>query len=117
MTPTYDRLKHIVSSLLLITWLATLLSACTTPGAITGSSTPPASASPAAPDTSLKHIRLPMGYIPSVQFAPFYVAIALQCAALGPRFHRFNDLEPAYRLHHRQEFQQGDISVRFEWPT
>jgi NitT/TauT family transport system substrate-binding protein len=46
--------------------VAMILTACATP--LTGQNT-------AAPQT-LTHIRLPMGYIPNVQFAPFYVAVA-----------------------------------------
>jgi NitT/TauT family transport system substrate-binding protein len=46
-----------------LTWiLATAVSACSAGGA--------------APTESLQQIRLPMGYIPSVQYAPFYVADA-----------------------------------------
>ncbi|MBN1147370.1 MAG: ABC transporter substrate-binding protein [Anaerolineales bacterium] len=47
--------------------LVLILSACASP------------AGPAATETaqaSLTHIRLPMGYIPSVQYAPFYVAMS-----------------------------------------
>src|SRR5512141_3051541 len=41
--------------------LAALLSACTS--------------TPAATPTSLTHIKLPVGYIPNIQFAPLYVAV------------------------------------------
>ncbi len=45
-------------------WLASLaLGACAAP--------PPA----ATPTPALRHLRVPVGYIPSVQFAPFYVAM------------------------------------------
>lgn len=40
-----------------------MLASCATP------------ASPPAPKKSLEKIRVPMGYIPNVQFAPFYVAV------------------------------------------
>ncbi len=46
------------------------LAAC---GGAPEAQTPTGEDSPAA--QSLRHIRLPMGYIPNVQFAPFYVAV------------------------------------------
>jgi NitT/TauT family transport system substrate-binding protein len=52
--------SHIVISLLLLTVLA--ISACTPTGAIQGENTP---------------IRLPVGYIPNIQFAPLYVALEM----------------------------------------
>jgi putative riboflavin transport system substrate-binding protein len=60
------RLSGVLSLLVVIT----LLAACTeVPG--NSASSPPASSTPA----QLVHIRLPMGYIPDIQFAPFYVAV------------------------------------------
>jgi NitT/TauT family transport system substrate-binding protein len=48
-----------------------LLSACASPA-------PPPTATPAGPTTapSLTHVRLPVGYIPDIQFAPLYMAVA-----------------------------------------
>ena len=51
-----------------IVLISTLLSACAGAQAVIKPQ-----ATPTQP--TLTHIRLPMGYIPSVQFAPFYVAV------------------------------------------
>jgi len=53
-------------SIVLLTCIALLLSACAS--ATTEAPQPTATAQP------LQHIRLPMGYIPNVQYAPLYVA-------------------------------------------
>ena len=59
-----------LSSLLSLLVVFTLLAACSgAPG--DAASSPPASST----STQLVHIRLPMGYIPDIQFAPFYVAL------------------------------------------
>ncbi len=46
--------------------LALLMSACAAP--------PPAAAPNTSPAPAMTHVRLPMGYIPNVQYAPYYVA-------------------------------------------
>jgi len=51
--------KQFILSILIVV----LIASCATP------------ASPSASPKSLEKIRLPMGYIPNVQFAPFYVAV------------------------------------------
>jgi NitT/TauT family transport system substrate-binding protein len=60
------RLSAVLSLLVVIT----LLAACSGAPGDAPSSTPASSIS-----TQLVHIRLPMGYIPDIQFAPFYVAL------------------------------------------
>jgi len=55
-----------LKKLVLLTLVATLLAAC-------GTAQPTTTETPVAPP--LVHIKLPVGYIPNVQFAPLYVAV------------------------------------------
>ena len=52
----------ILRAIPLLTAIAVVLSACSAPG-------------PQLPAGSLTHVRLPVGYIPNIQFAPLYVAL------------------------------------------
>jgi putative riboflavin transport system substrate-binding protein len=65
VTNKFDLLRRFVLGLALLG----LLTACSS-----GATVAPPAASPAT-NASLRHIRLPMGFTPSVQFAPWYVAV------------------------------------------
>ena len=66
-------MKRIVVPMLLI--FAVVLSACTSTSATPSASLTPRPSSSSTTPTSLTHIRVPMGYVANVQYAPFYVAV------------------------------------------
>jgi putative riboflavin transport system substrate-binding protein len=66
-----QKMKRLIYSMFLVPIIILSLLACTGKQPVTGTSTSPPNTNTPVP---LTKIRLPMGYIPSIQYAPFYVA-------------------------------------------